>query len=115
MASGAKELRLKPAFGARELRNAACMGPWLVEPIAQANTRSWQRPAPRFAPDYRPRAHPLQHAIAALLEHHTQQDPLVSAVDGCGIPCFVLALSAMAGAYAQLASVMADDGVPATR
>ena len=66
-----------------------------------------------FAADYRPRAHPLQQAIAEQIEQRSTQRLLPSVVDGCGVPCFVLPLSRMARSYAQLAAaVAADDGSP---
>lgn len=69
-----------------------------------------------YTPDYRPRDHPLQRAIASLLEQHTGCAPIDSVVDGCGVPCFVLPLSAMARAYSRLASAVASaDGSPLSR
>jgi L-asparaginase II len=53
--------------------------------------------------DYRPRAHPLQQAILASLAVRTAGGVVDTVTDGCGLPCFVLPLSAMARAYAQLA------------
>jgi L-asparaginase II len=53
--------------------------------------------------DYRPAAHPLQRAIYERLEARTAYGLAGSVVDGCGVPCFVLKLSAMARAYASLA------------
>ena len=53
--------------------------------------------------DYRPRAHPLQQAILSLLDEHAHGGVVDTVVDGCGLPCFVLPLSAMARAYASLA------------
>jgi L-asparaginase II len=55
------------------------------------------------AEDYRPAAHPLQRAIADNLARRADYAALSSVVDGCGAPCFVLPLSAMARCYAQLA------------
>jgi L-asparaginase II len=59
-----------------------------------------------FAADYRPAAHPLQRAVRADLERRVGH-ALTSVVDGCGVPCFVLPLSSMARAYAQLAACVA--------
>jgi len=56
-----------------------------------------------FAHDYRPADHPLQRAILARLAEHTEGAVIGTVTDGCGIPCFVLPLSAMARAYAALA------------
>ncbi len=56
-----------------------------------------------FAPDYRPADHPLQRAIRERLEQHTGYGIAGTVVDGCGVPCFVLKLSAMARAYAAFA------------
>lgn len=63
-----------------------------------------------FAADYRPPQHPLQQGIRKQLEQRVGH-ALSSVVDGCGVPCFVLPLSSMARAYAQLAaSVASADG-----
>jgi len=56
-----------------------------------------------FDHDYRPAAHPLQRAIYERLESRTAYGLAGSVVDGCGVPCFVLKLSAMARAYATFA------------
>ncbi|MDB4971889.1 MAG: asparaginase [Myxococcaceae bacterium] len=56
-----------------------------------------------FPADYRPVQHPLQQAIRERLEARTAYGLADSVVDGCGVPCFVLKLSAMARAYASLA------------
>ncbi|HEX6242751.1 MAG TPA: asparaginase [Polyangiales bacterium] len=58
--------------------------------------------------DYRPAGHPLQRAVAENLLRRTQYSALSSVVDGCGAPCFVLPLSAMARCYAQLAQATRD-------
>lgn len=66
-----------------------------------------------LAPDYRPADHPLQQRVAALLAEHSGGQIAGSVTDGCGVPCFVLPLSAMARAYASLATaVQACDGSP---
>lgn len=59
------------------------------------------------ARDYRPPDHPLQRAIRADLERRVGH-ALRTVVDGCGVPCFVLPLSSMARAYAQLAASVAN-------
>jgi L-asparaginase II len=59
-----------------------------------------------FVADYRPAAHPLQQAIRVGLERRLGH-ALSSVLDGCGVPCFVLPLSSMARAYAQLAACVA--------
>ncbi len=56
-----------------------------------------------FVADYRPADHPLQRAILERLVHHTAHGVVGTVIDGCGVPCFVLKLSAMARAYAGLA------------
>jgi L-asparaginase II len=62
------------------------------------------------AEDYRPAQHPLQRAIADNLARRADYAALSSVVDGCGAPCFVLPLSAMARCYAQLAEETATGG-----
>ena len=56
-----------------------------------------------FPADYRSPQHPLQRAILERLETRTAYGLADPVVDGCGVPCFVLKLSAMARAYASLA------------
>jgi L-asparaginase II len=56
--------------------------------------------------DYRPSAHPLQAAVLARVERATGIPAPLRVVDGCGVPCFVLPLSAMARAYAGLAALL---------
>ncbi len=51
--------------------------------------------------DYRDPDHPLQRRIRAQVEHRAGRRTEV-VVDGCGVPCFVLKMSAMARAYASL-------------
>jgi L-asparaginase II len=53
--------------------------------------------------DYRPAEHPLQRAVAKQVTEAAGQPPVSVVVDGCGVPCFALPLSAMARAYAELA------------
>jgi L-asparaginase II len=55
-----------------------------------------------YAPDYRAPDHPLQRAILQNLAQRVGSTP-PTVTDGCGVPCFVLPLSRMAHAYAQLA------------
>jgi L-asparaginase II len=57
----------------------------------------------QFERDYRPAFHPLQRAIQERLEARTNYGIAGTVVDGCGVPCFVLKLSAMARAYAAFA------------
>jgi L-asparaginase II len=61
------------------------------------------------ADDYRPAEHPLQQRILASLEARLGGAIAGTVTDGCGIPCFVLPLSAMARAYAQLAVATAAE------
>ena len=68
---------------------------------AATHARGW-------AHDYRPADHPLQAAITARLAEHTGHGIVGTVIDGCGVPCFVLRLSAMARAYAALAVAQAD-------
>jgi L-asparaginase II len=55
-----------------------------------------------YPSDYRPPSHPLQRAILQSLTQRVGMTP-PTVTDGCGVPCFVLPLSRMAHAYAQLA------------
>jgi L-asparaginase II len=52
--------------------------------------------------DYRPPQHLLQLAVLERIEAATATFAPQRVVDGCGVPCFVLPLSAMARAYAGL-------------
>ncbi|MET0340839.1 MAG: asparaginase [Polyangiales bacterium] len=61
--------------------------------------------APR---DYRPRAHPLQRHLLARVRALSGDPGLDTVVDGCGVPCFVLPLSAMARAWSALAVATRD-------
>jgi L-asparaginase II len=56
-----------------------------------------------FPAQYLPADHPLQQAIRERLEQRTAYGLAGTVIDGCGVPCFVLKLSAMARAYAALA------------
>jgi L-asparaginase II len=61
------------------------------------------------AEDYRPAEHVLQQRILAGLQARLGGAIAGTVTDGCGIPCFVLPLSAMARSYAQIAVAMATD------
>lgn len=64
-----------------------------------------------WEPDYRDPRHPLQQRIRASLEAHAGTS-LGAVVDGCGVPCWVLPLSAMARAWSGLARAVRDgDGL----
>ncbi|MFT3921638.1 MAG: asparaginase [Myxococcales bacterium] len=65
-----------------------------------------------FAQDYRGPEHPLQQQVLETLQARTDGAVAGSVVDGCGIPCFVLPLSAMALAWARVAHAMRDDPEP---
>jgi L-asparaginase II len=56
--------------------------------------------------DYLPADHPLQRRIHERLDERTGGGVQSTVIDGCGLPCFVLPLSAMARAWAQLATDM---------
>lgn len=56
-----------------------------------------------FDADYRPADHPLQRAIHERLSARCDYGIAGSVIDGCGVPCFVAKLSAMARAYAAFA------------
>jgi L-asparaginase II len=53
---------------------------------------------------YLPAEHPLQRRIRDRLDERTGGGVQSTVIDGCGLPCFVLTLSAMARAWAQLAT-----------
>lgn len=53
--------------------------------------------------DYRDPEHPVQQRIQQVIAEHTGGRARWTAVDGCGVPCFVLSLAAMAQAWAALA------------
>lgn len=56
-------------------------------------------------------AHPVQARIRAALPHFTglAADAVETAIDGCGVPVFILPLRAMATAWARLAHAAHDD------
>lgn len=56
---------------------------------------------------YRPETHPLQQEIRSAVVRLAGEEPGV-AVDGCGVPVWVLSVAAMARAWAELAAAMAD-------
>jgi L-asparaginase II len=60
-----------------------------------------------YEPDYRPAAHPLQRAVAQVVADACGGF-VGTVVDGCGLPSFVLSLSAMARGYAALARSLAQ-------
>ena len=62
-----------------------------------------------FAIDYRPRTHPLQQAVLARVGELAGEPVQIAAVDGCGVPCPALRLSAMARVYAAIARAMRED------
>jgi L-asparaginase II len=57
--------------------------------------------------DYRPASHPLQSRIRDAV-HRLSGEPPGVAVDGCGVPVWVLSVAGMARAWAELAAAMAD-------
>jgi L-asparaginase II len=61
-----------------------------------------------FAADYRAPDHPLQQAALALLRERSDGAVTGTVTDGCGVPCFVLPLSAMAKTWARLAQSVAQ-------
>ena len=56
---------------------------------------------------YRPEAHPLQQDIRAAVERLCGEAP-GAAIDGCGVPVWVLSIAGMARAWAHLSAAMAD-------
>ena len=58
--------------------------------------------------DYRPADHPLQRHIRAMVDSRCGGGVLDAVVDGCGVPCFVAEIGAMAHAFAALAGATAD-------
>jgi L-asparaginase II len=61
-----------------------------------------------FEEDYRPASHPLQQRISERVREASCGALVGSVVDGCGLPCFVLPLSGMASAWAELARSMRE-------
>jgi L-asparaginase II len=61
-----------------------------------------------WSSDYRTPDHPLQAEIAADIHSLTMEHPGI-AIDGCGVPTFILTVTSMARAYAALALRMAED------
>ena len=61
-----------------------------------------------WATDYRPPHHPLQRRIRARIDARSGGDVHDEVVDGCGVPCYVMPLRAMATAWAHLAMAMAQ-------
>jgi len=57
--------------------------------------------------EYRPSSHPLQQAIRDTVARAAGEPP-EAAVDGCGVPVWILSVGAMAAAWAGLAAAMAD-------
>jgi L-asparaginase II len=57
--------------------------------------------------EYRPEAHPLQQAVREAVQRLSGEAP-GSAVDGCGVPVWVLSIAGMARAWAELAAAMLD-------
>lgn len=68
---------------------------------------AWSSKFSGWDPDYRPRSHPLQRAIADRLRDYTGDAVVDAVIDGCGVPCWVLPLDGMARAWARLAAGMA--------
>ena len=58
--------------------------------------------------DYRPFDHPLQRMILGQVRIRTGVADVERVVDGCGVPCFVLPLSGMARAWAQVAEASVE-------
>ena len=56
---------------------------------------------------YREPDHPLQQLITAQTAAWTQETPDL-AIDGCGVPTFIVSIAGMARAWARLATVTAD-------
>ncbi len=72
--------------------------------LAASLRRGWD-------PDYRSPDHPLQRRIREAVVEGCRAEP-GHAVDGCGVPTFVLPLEAFARAWAGLAEAMAGEGDP---
>lgn len=109
-------------FGASE-GELLCGGHWpMHEPSARALGRVADSPgaihnncsgkhsfmvaalrAQGLPPDYRDPAHALQRAIRARVDERCGGGVLDVVVDGCGVPCFVAEVGAMARAFAALA------------
>lgn len=62
--------------------------------------------------DYRDPAHPVQRRVRELVDLHSGDSVAGVVIDGCGVPCFVLPLQAMARAWARFAEATdTNDGV----
>jgi len=62
--------------------------------------------------DYLAPSHPLQRQVLTRLSERCGSRVEGTVVDGCGLPCFVLPLSAMAQAWAQVAVAMGSKASP---
>lgn len=82
--------------------------------VMVAAARALQATGSGDASDYLDAAHPLQRAIAAHTAAAAGEVPGL-AVDGCGVPTFVLSLTAIARAFQRLAAAMVDDDDDAAR
>lgn len=67
---------------------------------------AWSSKVSGWEPDYRPPTHPLQAAIREVVRERTQGAVIDAVVDGCGVPCWVLPIDAMARAWAAVAAGM---------
>jgi L-asparaginase II len=57
--------------------------------------------------DYRPADHAVQLRVRANVDRRTGGAVVDTVMDGCGVPCFVLPISGMARAWAELAQAIA--------
>ena len=87
-----------------DARHNKCSG---KHPVMGAAARALAASGQGEVRDYLDAAHPLQRAIAAHAEGAAGEAPGL-AVDGCGVPTFVLSLPAIARAFQRLAAAMAD-------
>jgi L-asparaginase II len=60
--------------------------------------------------DYRDSDHPLQLRILRNVQRRSGVEAVDRVIDGCGVPCFVLPLTGMARAWAQVAEAAAAGG-----
>ncbi|HIA02584.1 MAG TPA: asparaginase [Myxococcales bacterium] len=64
---------------------------------------------PSNSNDYRTLEHPIQQAIYKRVNQASDHGIVDTVIDGCGVPCFVMSMRAMALTWARLAGAMAQN------